>query len=421
MARGRSLHTDRDVVSEDLLGRFDVAVVGAGLVGCAAALELAGRNRRVIVLDQGEINRGASGRNAGSLHFQLEPRMLDVLLSEPGRLAQLIPVNLQAIEDWKRLSADLGCDLGVRMKGGLLVAETEAQRDLLLCKADLEVRGGLAVQVLEGAEVRRVAPYLSDHIRCASFCAAEGHANPLLVTDAYASAARNHGVAFRLYQRAWALERRRDEWRIRAHSQAMRPGENGLREAIAVDAGVVLIAAGAWSREILSPLGVDIPLDAVALTMSATERTKPMIQHLIQHIGRPLSMKQVDAGNVLIGGGWPAHLPSGRLGPDPDTRLYEASLIGNAAAALHTLPAVGRLNILRSWSGIASVAKDQLPVLGAVTSLPGVFIAAGGSSFTLGPTYARLISELICTGTTSLPIDFYRPDRFDTRPDRMAG
>jgi glycine/D-amino acid oxidase-like deaminating enzyme len=41
-----------------------------------------------------------------------------------------------------------------------------------------------------------------------------------------------------------------------------------------------------------------------------------------------------------------------------------------------------------------------------------MFVAAGGSSFTLGPTYARLISELICTGSASLPLDLYRPGRF---------
>jgi glycine/D-amino acid oxidase-like deaminating enzyme len=54
-------------------------------------------------------------------------------------------------------------------------------------------------------------------------------------------------------------------------------------------------------------------------------------------------------------------------------------------------------------------------VLGPVSGLPGVFIAVGGSSFTLGPTYARLVSELMATGQTSMPLQLYRPDRFQTR------
>src|SRR6202012_5344675 len=103
--------------------RCDVAVIGAGLIGCAAAWHLARRARSVIVIDQAEVNRGASGRNAGSLHFQLEPRMIDVLVSNPERLAQLIPVNLQAIEDWRRLPKELDRDLELWMHGGLMLAE----------------------------------------------------------------------------------------------------------------------------------------------------------------------------------------------------------------------------------------------------------------------------------------------------------
>jgi glycine/D-amino acid oxidase-like deaminating enzyme len=405
-------------VSGQLPGRYDIAVIGAGLVGCAAALELSKRKQRVILLDQGEVNRGASGRNAGSLHFQIEPRMLAALASNPERLAQLLPVNLQAIDDWRNLPGELNCDLGINMHGGLLVAETEAQRDLLMRKAELETRGGLAVRVLDKAELRRAAPYLSEHIRFASFCGDEGHANPLLVTAAYAAAAQARGVTLRLHQRVHALEARHGAWRVLTRSLA---GTDIPQAAAEIDVGAVLIAAGAWSREILSPLGVDLPLVPVGLTMSVTQRAPATIQHLIQHIGRPLSMKQVEAGNVLIGGGWPACLPRGpNLGPDPDTRLYEGSLIGNAAAALHTVPGVGHLNILRSWSGIASVAPDHLPVLGAVASLPGVFVAAGGSSFTLGPTYARLIGELICRGTASLPTACYCPDRFVRPLSRVA-
>ncbi|MGH8210940.1 MAG: NAD(P)/FAD-dependent oxidoreductase, partial [Steroidobacteraceae bacterium] len=144
-----------------------------------------------------------------------------------------------------------------------------------------------------------------------------------------------------------------------------------------------------------------------------TERAQPLIGHLVQHVGRRLSIKQLEAGNILIGGGWPATLPRGRtLGPDPDTQLRETSIIGNAAVALHTIPAIESLNVIRSWTGIASFSPDHLPVLGPITALPGIFIAAGGSSFTLGPTYARLISELICQGAASLPVDLYRPERF---------
>jgi glycine/D-amino acid oxidase-like deaminating enzyme len=389
----------------------DVAVIGAGLIGCAAAWHLARRARSVMVIDQAEVNRGASGRNAGSLHFQLEPRMIDVLVSDPERLAQLIPVNLRAIEDWRRLPKELERDLELSMNGGLTLAETESDHRLLLKKTELETRAGLNVRVLDGAELRRIAPYLSPAIRSASFCPDEGHANPRWVAPAFAAAARAAGVRFELHARVRSLESRQGRWRL-AFARAGSAGSNAPAEFRAVDAGAVLIAAGAWSREILAPLGVTVPLTSVGLQMLVTERTAPLISHLVQHMGRRLSIKQVESGNVLIGGGWPARLSGNGLGEKPDAELQELALVGSSAVACHVVPATSALSVIRSWSGVACGAPDHLPVLGAIDSLPGMFIAAGGASFTLGPTYARLISELISTGSTSTPIGLYRAERF---------
>jgi glycine/D-amino acid oxidase-like deaminating enzyme len=215
-----------------------------------------------------------------------------------------------------------------------------------------------------------------------------------------------------LHARVVALQPRPEGWRLVVHSaDACRSRGHGPAPA-AIDAEAVLIAAGAWSREILAPLGAAVPLTPVGLQMMATQRTSPLIGHLVQHMGRRLSIKQVQSGNILIGGGWPARLSAvGDLGAATDAELQELSLVGSAATASHTIPATSALSVIRSWSGIACVAPDHLPVLGAIDALPGMFIAAGGSSFTLGPTYARLISELIGTGSASMPIGLYRAER----------
>ena len=356
------------------------------------------------------MNRGASGRNAGSLHFQIEPRMLDGG-ADPRRLAQLMPVNLQAIEDWRRLPQTLGSDLELAMHGGLMVAETEAERDLLLRKCEVERRGGLPVSILEGAQLRRTAPYLGPHVRCASYCSAEGHANPRFVTPAYAAAARAHGAVISSRRRLRSLQLRPGGCRL--HFQTGADGCFGP-DGDTVDTEMVLIAAGAWSREILAPQGVELPLAPVALGMNVTGRCAPLLRHLIQHVGRRLSVKQVAAGNVLIGGGWPAGRDASPvLGPEPQVYPLESSIAGNIAVALQVVPALARLNLIRTWTGIACVSPDHLPVLGAVAALPGVFVAAGGSSFTLGPTYARLVCELMRLGQASMPIELYRPERFD--------
>jgi glycine/D-amino acid oxidase-like deaminating enzyme len=290
------------------------------------------------------------------------------------------------------------------MQGGLLIAETEAEHELLLRKNALEVQAGLDAQIIERASLRRLAPYLSEQVLFASFCSQEGHANPRLLAPAFAANARTNGAVFRLNARVRSLEPLTSGWRMVSQTTA---------EDIDIQAEAVLIAAGAWSKEILKPLGFLVPLTAVGLQMMVTQRTAPLMNHLVQHMGRRLSIKQVEAGNILIGGGWPAGLHHAEeLGTIADAKLHERAIIGSAAVAAHTVPATRQLSIIRSWSGIACIAPDHLPVLGAVDSLPGIFIAAGGSSFTLGPTYARLVSELISSGRVSLPLDLYHPERF---------
>jgi glycine/D-amino acid oxidase-like deaminating enzyme len=157
-----------------------------------------------------------------------------------------------------------------------------------------------------------------------------------------------------------------------------------------------------------------LPLFSVGLTMNATEKAIPVVAHLIQHVGRKLSLKQTDDGNLLIGGGWGARLrqKQGRWSADESPQLLLDSVIGNLRTAADVVPLVRNLRLIRTWTGTTCITADQLPVLGEVKQAPGFFIAAGGSGFTYGPTYARLMSELMLKGESSYPLHPFSPARF---------
>ncbi len=157
----------------------------------------------------------------------------------------------------------------------------------------------------------------------------------------------------------------------------------------------MLIAAGAWSAEVAAKANLHVPLFPIALTMNVSERLSPFMPHLVQHVGRRLSMKQAHAGNVLIGGGWPARLrqKNGAFDLSQPPELVPESLRGNLCAAIRTVPRTADVNLIRSWTGITAVTPDQLPVAGEFPTMRGLFCAAGGSAFTLGPTLARLVAD----------------------------
>ncbi len=113
------------------MDQVDVAVVGGGLLGCATAYYLTRGGASVALLERGELNREASGQNAGSLHFQLEFRMIARGETVASQFALAMPLFLDAQRTWAGLEAELGTPVGAHLAGGLMVAETAAELESL--------------------------------------------------------------------------------------------------------------------------------------------------------------------------------------------------------------------------------------------------------------------------------------------------
>jgi glycine/D-amino acid oxidase-like deaminating enzyme len=376
-------------------------VIGGGLLGCAASYFLARDGARVVLLEKDQLNRQASGQNAGSLHFQLEHRMVEHGDQLADQFALSIPLSLEAERSWGTLEAELEEDLHVHQGGGLMVAETPEDIALLERKHELERKHGLDVRLVDGDEARTIAPYLGREIKAAAFCPGEGHANPRLVGPAFARAATRLGAEIRVGARVGSLRRASGRWLVSTAHEV-------------VTAELVLIAAGIWSGELAAMADTRVPVLPVALTMMVTAEAPSTMPHLVQHVARRLSMKQTTEGNVLIGGGWPAKLVerAGIVDLDARPELRADSISQSSWTGTHVVPWVGTLRVIRIWAGIAAVTPDQVPMLGPISNRPGLFIATGGAAFTLGPVYARLLSEQMLGRDPFLSLASYSPLRY---------
>ncbi len=344
---------------------------------------------------------GASGQNAGSLHFQLERRFLengDALAEQATRTAAL---NRLAISDWSSLEADLATNLHITMNGGLMVAETAEECALLELKIARENAEGLRTRMIDGHEARQIAPYLSEAICAAGYSPDEGHADARLVTHAIAIAADKTGALLRPRCRVQSIRRVCREYVVRTAAEQFAASQ-------------ILIACGAWTAHVAAMLNLHVPLFPVGLLMNATERVAQVVPHLVQHVGRRLSMKQTHSGNLLIGGGWPSRMAldaEGRFTLYRPPAVIEASLRGNLRVAIDVAPMVATINLVRSWTGITAISADQLPIVGEIPAMPGCWVAGGGSAFTLGPTFARLIAQSM-SGTKCEELEIVAPSRF---------
>jgi glycine/D-amino acid oxidase-like deaminating enzyme len=174
-----------------------------------------------------------------------------------------------------------------------------------------------------------------------------------------------------------------------------------------IHAGRIVNASGAWSSAIGGMLGVTIPVKGAPLQMIVTEPAPPLVDHLVAHADRHLSLKQAASGGLIVGGGWTAAFHE-------DMRLNRAerdSIEGNLWVAARVLPAVRGLHMVRCWAGM-NVNIDGAPILGEVPGRPGFFNAVTSNGYTLAPVTARLVTDLIVHGRTDVDISPFRIDRF---------
>jgi sarcosine oxidase subunit beta len=377
----------------------DAIIVGAGILGAAAAYYLAESGYRVVVLERGAPNREGSGTTAGNLHIQA------IHTRRPGQVVPLdnkrfLPLQRRASDAWSEIEERLGADVELRRSGGFMVAETAAQEQELRDKLTLEQEAGLPTELLTGDEARERLPLLSRQVRAATWCSLDGYANPLLSTPAYLAAARRHGAEVHAFTPVTGISRVGGGFGG-STGYTVRSGDRSWTAPVLID------VAGPWIAEVAALAGIQVDMSPVAIQMHATVRAAPILHHLVQHIGEGMSVKQVSAGNLLIGGGWPAH----RLDMDGRSTASVSSMAGNLAQAARVLPFLTELRVMRMWAGPLAATPDEMPVIGEVPGHPGFFVAGGTYAFTLAPLWGESLRDLVAGDPPPEPIDDLGPGR----------
>lgn len=375
----------------------DLAIIGGGVTGISAALYAARSGASVLCLDRGRINGEASGGNAGSLHLQLLSWDFGGKAVGDGSLQlRTLPLQQESITLWRTLADELDADFEMAITGGMMVAENPDQIAFLEAKAAAEARVGIATEVIGRDRIREIAPAISDRIVAAAWCAGEGKINPLTATMALARAARAAGAVIEEMAPVTGFQ------------------QDGRRYCLLTPRGIVaadrvLIAAGGWSSAVARLIGAEMPIRGAPLQMIVTEPGPPLVPCLLAHADRHLTMKQANAGSVIIGGAWP-----GATGTAGQAEVLAESLEGNAWVAAHTVPAVGGLAIIRSWAAM-NIDIDGAPLIGPVPGLPGVTVAATANGYTLGPLMGREAAAAALRGRVRQDLAAFSIDRFKTK------
>lgn len=364
---------------------FDVVVIGGGLHGCSAALQLARRGRTVLVIEKDYPGRHASGVNAGGV------RRL-------GRALPEIPLAEAAFRLWQRLPELVGDDGGFRSTGQVKLAENDTDMAILEKRAATVRALGFGHEVLvDRAEIRKWVPSAASNIMGGIVVAGDGFADPFRTTLAFFRAAQAAGVAFRIGDPALGVDRHGDLWRVRVGSDT-------------VAAAFVINASGGWGADVASWVGDRIPVVPEAPMMMVTARVAPFLTPVVGLASRKLSLKQMENGTVVIGGGRRAAI-------DTETkaaRLDVARQAEGARTVAEVFPHMRYVPITRMWCGVEGNTPDGLPVIGLSPSAPDFLHVCGfsGHGFQLSPIMGQLVAEWIIDGKPSLSLAAFAAERF---------
>ena len=361
----------------------DVAIVGGGIAGCAAAVALRKAGLSVALLEKATCGAGASGVNFGGVRQQ-------------GRHIAELPLARRSRPLWDQMSAILDEDVEFQATGHIKLARSDADMAELEAYAHDAGACGLRLQMLGSNAVRTELPWLSQGIVGASLCTEDGQANPRLVGPAYARLARRLGAKVRERALAVAAHRTGDFFEI-------------CTEGVVVKSRFLVNTAGMGAGQIAKWFGEEVPLEPVLPNMLVTEPLPFFLSRSIGVCGGDIYLRQVSRGNVIFGGGrgWgDAELIVSR----PTT---DQSLLG-MVKTLDLVPMLKGAHVIRTWSGIDGQMPDHIPVIGFSSTTPNLLHAFGfsGHGFQLGPVIGEILAELIKDGHSASPLAPFAISRF---------
>jgi sarcosine oxidase subunit beta len=310
-------------------------------------------------------------------------------------LSQL-PLSQRAHEIWGQLPQLIGIDGEYQRSGHLKLARSLDDLRALQDYAASSQGFGLDLQVLDRTELRARFPWVGDVAVGASYCPDDGHANPRLVSPAFAHAARRHGAQVHEQCAVTAVEH--DGKRFRVNTQ------NGLE----LHAPWLLNCAGAWAGRLAEQFGEAVPMHAGHPAMLVTEPL-PLVMNASTGVeGGGIYARQVARGNCVLGGGQGFALDAARARPG------QQAVIEILRQAVELYPFLEGAQAIRTWSGTEGYLPDRQPVIGHSSTQPGLLHAFGfaGAGFQIGPAVGQALTEIICNGAPSTSLDAFSITRF---------
>ena len=363
---------------------YDAIVVGTGIVGAACAAELSRRGMRTLLIGQDMIGSGATAAGMGHI----------VVMDDSDAQFSLTRYSQQL---WKKLKPELPVDVEYDECGTIWIATDEEEMREVERKRDYYNERGVPAKALDASELyeleSNVAPGMLGGLLVPEDCVLY----PPCAASFLVRRAREQGADVHL---GVGVERI-------AHQQVR------LKDGSEFSGSLIVNAAGASSPELTE--GVEVKKRKGHLVI--TDRYPGFVRHQLVELGYLKSAHSVSSdsvafniqprrtGQILIGS-------SRQYGSD-NTDVDNVILVRMLQRAQKYMPGLGRLVMIRTWTGFRPATHDKLPFIGPAVTDKSVFLATGheGLGITTSLGTARILADLVEGKTPEIASKAYLPSR----------
>ena len=368
---------------------YDIIIIGGGGHGLATAYYLAKVHglRNIAVLEKGWIGGGNTGRNT-------------TIVRSNYRLAPLHNLFEFGLKMWEHLSDELNYNVMFSPRGATFLGHSDADMTMLAQRGDAMRCDGIDAELLTRDQVAKMEPLLNMS-RSARFPIEGG------LIQRRGGTARHDAVA-------WGYARGADLLGVDIIQNCEVTGFVRDGNAVVgvettrgrIGAGRVGICVAGNSGHVAGLAGLKLPIESQTLQAMVTEGVKPMINSVIMSQSVHCYISQSDKGGIVFGGdpdNWPSYAQRG------NPVVMEHAI----AQGLSLVPALSRLRMVRTWSGVTDMSFDGAPIIGE-TPVKNLFLNGGWcyGGFKATPASGWTYAHTLATGK---PHDLNAPfalDRF---------
>ncbi|WGL51676.1 FAD-dependent oxidoreductase [Nocardioides sp. BP30] len=367
-------------------------VIGGGLIGLSIARALATRGiSDVLVLERHQLASGGTGKSSGIVRMHYG-------------------VPSIAAMSWRSLPVfeQLGAEVGFRQVGYTVIVGRENVEPLTANTA-MHQSLGIEVDLIDPERLQELWPMMNvDDVALASYEPRGGFADATQLALHFGRVARDHGA--RIRQNAPVA-------RILTEGDKVTGVE--LADGETVEADLVVVASGWWSKRLLADLDIDFPVEAYRSELLIVDAGEPLPDLPVVSDLISLQYCRLEgAGQFLVGNSDHADFQKKFADPDAYSNMAaDASIERYAEKLLHRFPGFPDPSVTHTYAGVYDVPPDWNPVIAPVGGLDGLILAAGfaGHGFKISPAVGDLVADLVLEGDSTdpdIPAADFRLERF---------